>query len=157
DGVIRLKVKKDTILRDPGCQITTYEYSPVVEVKGVPWKASASLANNCKIDSAIECCLRKSSDWNIDMDVGFILVNSDTSKNITVEDSYNFRFINPPYNPPVSKLKNCSKLIIDNSLIEPENGFINDLTFVIEIRFWITKMKGIRIPELTDFTYPNDP
>ncbi|GMR55062.1 hypothetical protein PMAYCL1PPCAC_25257, partial [Pristionchus mayeri] len=54
-------------------------------------------------------------------------------------------------------MKNCSKLIMDNSLIEPEKGFINILTFAIEIRFWITKMKGIRIPKLTDFTDPNGP
>ncbi|GMR55065.1 hypothetical protein PMAYCL1PPCAC_25260, partial [Pristionchus mayeri] len=153
DGSIRIGIIKHRFRTHPESYCVSYNYSPVVEVKGIPWSGSVSLANNREIGTSIECQLVKTMKWSIDMDAEFILVNSDPSKNHVVQDSYNFR----PGDYPVGKMKNCSTLITDDALIDPAKGFINGETFTIEIRFWITKMRGLRINQLTDFTDPNDP
>ncbi|GMR55064.1 hypothetical protein PMAYCL1PPCAC_25259, partial [Pristionchus mayeri] len=126
--------------------------SPEVEGKGIPWQASVSLSNNRKIDAYIECDFRKSMHWSIDLDVEFILVNSDTSKNFFVQDSYTFN--NDYYR---RNRKKSSTLIVDDSLIDPANGFINGLTFTVEIRMLVSKTRGIKFSHINDFTDPNDP
>ncbi|GMR55048.1 hypothetical protein PMAYCL1PPCAC_25243, partial [Pristionchus mayeri] len=114
--------------------------------------AFVPLENNRKFDAYMRCDFRQSMFWSIDMDVEFILVNSDSSKNLIVQDSYKFN--NDHYGRNKEK---TTKFIVDDSLIDPANGFINGLTFVVEFRMWITKIRGIRFPHLNDFTDPNDP
>ncbi|GMR55066.1 hypothetical protein PMAYCL1PPCAC_25261 [Pristionchus mayeri] len=72
----------------------------------------------------------------------------DNSKYLGVQRSFNFGN---------AKLQDTHDFLHElPEMMTITKDFINDDSFVIEVRFWVTKMNGVKIFPCIDFTDPND-
>ncbi|GMS99507.1 hypothetical protein PENTCL1PPCAC_21682 [Pristionchus entomophagus] len=154
-GIIRFVIDNVSTLNNGG------QYSPEVEVGGVSWRGNCyksavnrpnparPVHNNSPGVALGICSMHKQSTlWNIDIDAQFILVNSDTTKNITAERTRYFGH---------ETSFTGAYLLPWEEVMNNEKGFIKDDKVEVEIRFSITRMKGIKTtPPLFDFTNSND-
>ncbi|GMR54748.1 hypothetical protein PMAYCL1PPCAC_24943, partial [Pristionchus mayeri] len=142
-GVIRFEVDNVSKLDTRG------RYSPEVEVGGVPWKISVRKQGS-NLGVFLASITNISTLWSIDVEEEIIIFNSDASKNVTSKiDKYPFQ-----HNRSIMGKNNMLKW---DQMIDKEEGFINDDKITVEIRFSISKMRGIRMPPHFDFTNPDEP
>ncbi|GMR39015.1 hypothetical protein PMAYCL1PPCAC_09210, partial [Pristionchus mayeri] len=141
DGVIRFDMDKVSMIFD----YDDGRNSPIVEARGMHWGGGAS-KNGDVIGVMFGCLHDQASEWNVDVNAEFTLVNSDSKKSIvaelseTMSESGHFRYDIP---------------LTYRELLDEEKGFIKNDTITLEIRFWIINMKGIRAVPKLDFTDPN--
>ncbi|GMT01670.1 hypothetical protein PENTCL1PPCAC_23844, partial [Pristionchus entomophagus] len=140
-GIIRFEVDNVSTLTFDG------RNSPEIEVGGVYWRANF-FNNDFGPALYLESMANHSTPWLIDIDAEFILVNSDSSKNVIISKTYSFGLDNEFWGP--------GDFISWVDANNEENGFINDDKMTAEIRFSITNMRGVRIAPRIDFTDPND-
>ncbi|GMR54597.1 hypothetical protein PMAYCL1PPCAC_24792, partial [Pristionchus mayeri] len=85
----------------------------------------------------------------------FVLLNPDSSKNLTFEESYKVD------DEDGGRAAHCVlKPFLSRTYSEEaykDEGFIKDDTITVEVRFWIDHMEGIKILPRFDFTDSNDP
>ncbi|GMR54594.1 hypothetical protein PMAYCL1PPCAC_24789, partial [Pristionchus mayeri] len=152
DGVILFEVDQisnmQAILEKP--EKNHIRYSSEIVVVGVRWLAMTSRFPNF-FTVYLYCENNQSSNWSIDVNAVFTLVNSDKNKN--------------SMNRKEECLQKDRNLMMAmwypeqlkwNDLINCEKGFINNDRITIEIRFWI-KAKGVKIFPQFNFTDSNDP
>ncbi|GMR54693.1 hypothetical protein PMAYCL1PPCAC_24888, partial [Pristionchus mayeri] len=141
DGIIRFEVDNVSSLNIDG------RNSPEVQVKGVPWYANVYKTAD-QLGCFLYCSLDQSKQWSIDVDAEFILIHSDSSKNIIVKNFAN-----------LSDEDDCDgECLLDwPSLMDKEKGFIKDDKLTVEVRFWVYSMRGIRAVPVIDFTDANEP
>ncbi|GMT02017.1 hypothetical protein PENTCL1PPCAC_24191, partial [Pristionchus entomophagus] len=108
-------------------------YSPMVEVNGMPWKLLVKRQPFLEVflyHRESECNM-----WSIDVSVELTLVNIDREKNklCKFDVTFSYEYINWG-----------EDLIEWKDLINEEKGFINDGKIIIEARFTLNKIIGIR-------------
>ncbi|GMR55015.1 hypothetical protein PMAYCL1PPCAC_25210 [Pristionchus mayeri] len=143
DGIIRFEIDKVSTLGSNGRR---HQYSPEVEIGGIPWKTFAWLIDGSDLGVTIECKNTQSTLWRIDAYAELSLVHPDGGNNINVEGTYKF------------ERGNCmdyEHLMKNQEFFKNDKGFIKDNKIVIEIRLWLSSTKGIRIARRVDFTNPN--
>ncbi|GMR55017.1 hypothetical protein PMAYCL1PPCAC_25212 [Pristionchus mayeri] len=142
DGIIRFVVENASLITTDG-----HRYSPVVVVRGVPWKVN--VWSDDSIGMGITCMHTESTPWSIAADVEFILVHPDNNKNITVRKSFLF---GQAKRSGAVMYKRLERINIDK-------GFINDDKITVEAHLWISKLRGIKlnVGRQIDFTASNEP
>ncbi|GMR55124.1 hypothetical protein PMAYCL1PPCAC_25319, partial [Pristionchus mayeri] len=85
--------------------------------------------------------------WSIDVKTEIIIVHSDSTRNLSFEEENTIR-----------KKNDCAMATLMNweDITSNEKGFLKDDVITIEVRFWISNMKGIKMLPCFDFTDPND-
>ncbi|GMR54751.1 hypothetical protein PMAYCL1PPCAC_24946, partial [Pristionchus mayeri] len=143
DGVIRFEVSSVSSM------MTTKDvaYAPNMYVRGVPWMASVYHGRH--LHFALKCRLRESRPWSVDLEADFTLFHSDPTKNITAKIRQPFSY----------KDETTWRYTVDDEFFNPENneGFIKDDKYTIEVRFWVSNMRGTRFTHRSrpriDFDY----
>ncbi|GMR55000.1 hypothetical protein PMAYCL1PPCAC_25195, partial [Pristionchus mayeri] len=107
-------------------------YSPEVVVKGVTWKAFAYMRGGGIIGSGLLCTHNQFTPWSFIVNAEFILVHPDNGDNLTVEKSAVFNNSDGDIATRVGKNTDTVKKFIKNDKI------------IVEFRFWISEMKGIK-------------
>ncbi|GMT07772.1 hypothetical protein PENTCL1PPCAC_30356 [Pristionchus entomophagus] len=137
-GVIRFEIDGVSRLERYG------QYSPGVEVGGVPWRARVCKANKGGGDRLfvyLYSMSRQCPLWSIDVEpCHFILVHTGSGKNISNRmKPLTFKF----------DRDHVGKSVIDwDDLMDERKGFIKYNRITVEIRFLITNMRGISRPQL---------
>ncbi|GMR54719.1 hypothetical protein PMAYCL1PPCAC_24914, partial [Pristionchus mayeri] len=179
DGVIRFEVYKVSALDGIG------NFSEEIDVRGVPWMINVykdydfyydeDSEDNDDYDEeegiddeedeeyedmdvdedddekflivSLDCLTNQPKKWSIEMDVEFTLIHPDKNEHLTemVSDILNQEY--------------CigSNLLDWKQLNGNKQGFIKDDKIIVEVRFWISSMMGIKIIPRLDFTDPNEP
>ncbi|GMR55014.1 hypothetical protein PMAYCL1PPCAC_25209 [Pristionchus mayeri] len=143
DGVIRIEIAKVSELDLKGC----IGKSPETFVKGVPWYATAWTC--FPLHACLNCGLDQLVPWTVDVDTEFVLPHPDSTKHLTVEESFHFTKRNCEHGSTILRR--------DENFIRKLKEFSTDDKITIEIRLWLSNMKGIRCLPHIDFTDPNDP
>ncbi|GMR44113.1 hypothetical protein PMAYCL1PPCAC_14308, partial [Pristionchus mayeri] len=88
--------------------------------------------------------------WSIDVDAELKLVNNQSSENSVIgkyKKTFNHKVANQGF----------SEFIKWDELVNEEQGYIKDDKIVVEARFTLSNIKGLRIIPDIDFTDPNEP
>ncbi|GMR54749.1 hypothetical protein PMAYCL1PPCAC_24944, partial [Pristionchus mayeri] len=142
-GFIRFEVDNVSTLDESG------RFSPEVEVKGVPWKLWIG-----KEDEFAQVFLyyheSGSNIWSIDVSAEISLINIAKQGNATKVCCF---FPLPSFMVTFFRSsRNLSTVMLQNN-----EGFIKDDKYTIEVRFWVSNMRGTRMASHFDFTDPNEP
>ncbi|GMT01659.1 hypothetical protein PENTCL1PPCAC_23833, partial [Pristionchus entomophagus] len=140
-GVIRFEVDKVSTLDFEG------RFSPELEVGGVPWRATTCKSND-GLSVYLNSMVKQGTPWSIDVNAQFVLVNSDSCKNVTFTRIKTF---------DQSDYYWGGFLLNWEDVIDEEKGFVRDDKINIEIHFTIANMRGIRTASRIHFSDPNEP
>ncbi|GMR55126.1 hypothetical protein PMAYCL1PPCAC_25321, partial [Pristionchus mayeri] len=142
DGVIRLEVKEISNLSVDDDS----KRSPEVIVKGVPctlfvWRDTDDLC------AQFYPWINQKTPWSIDVKTEYIIVHPDSTRNVSLEEE---NTIGKKNNHAIASLMNWE------DIVSSEKGFVKDDNITIEVRVWISNMRGIKMLPHFDFTDPND-
>ncbi|GMR54702.1 hypothetical protein PMAYCL1PPCAC_24897, partial [Pristionchus mayeri] len=94
------------------------------------------------------CLSNQASNWSIELHAECLLIHPSNNQHIAEEGS---RIINRDDNSLERHLLEWNKFIAN------KHGFVKDDSITVEVRFWISNMKGVKIVPQVNFTDPNEP
>ncbi|GMR55044.1 hypothetical protein PMAYCL1PPCAC_25239, partial [Pristionchus mayeri] len=144
DGFIRFEVDEVSKIFS---QYSEYIYSPEVEVKGIPWKTMIWDEGGV-LGVVLQYDHKQSTFWRIDGNVEYTLVHPDRTKNVSIKMSGIGR---KGEGGEWAKYRRSTELGIYFK------GFVKDNKISVEVRIWLSGIKGIRIARKIDFTDSNVP
>ncbi|GMR54465.1 hypothetical protein PMAYCL1PPCAC_24660 [Pristionchus mayeri] len=149
-GVIRFEI-------DIISSFETSRVSPKVEVRGIGWLMKVIKGENAnKVCHAgvylhyWHCGREGSNFWSIDVDSIISVINTDKGERSAkqkLKKTFNYEILNWVY----------PEFISWEDLINVEKGFVKDDKVTFEARITLSKIIGIRIAPIFDFTDSNEP